>query len=150
MAASMPQHLMRGRHEYGPLCGYGRMFVLNCTDMINGLALGRCATISSTPGGCACDSRKFEHYAIAGELHAKNNDIVAVCARRRGQGKTIQMAEAHLRNTETQLVSEPQQRDLAMSGAKEVNAGIAEVFQQYERAHVEQTAERWSHDHCTS
>ena len=92
-----------------------------------------------------------DHYeAIAGELHAKNNDIVAVCARRRGQGKTIQMAEAHLRNTETQLVSEPQQRDLAMSGAKEVNAGIAEVFQQYERAHVEQTAERWSHDHCTS
>ena len=50
------------------------------------------------------------------------------------------MAEAHLPDKETQFISESQQQDLAMSVAREVNTGTAEVFQLYARE-AEQTAQ---------
>ena len=42
---------------------------------------------------------------------------------------------------ESQLRVESQQRDLAMSLAREVGAGQSQVFRQYERGKVEQTAQ---------
>ena len=82
-----------------------------------------------------------DHYqGVMRELNAKSDAIAALVAQRSDQAMTIQMAEAHLHDKETELIAESQQRYLAMSLAREVHTGTAEVVQRYERE-VEQTAQ---------
>ena len=83
--------------------------------------------------------------AIMQELTAKNHDVVVLSAQRSDQGRTIQLAEAHLRTIESRLHVESQQRGLVVSMAREVGAGQAEVFQQYERVKVDQAAQGSPH-----
>ena len=75
------------------------------------------------------------------ELNVKNDEVAEVSTQRSNQSRTLQLAEAHIRTTESRLRVEAQQRDLAVSMAREVGAGQAEVFQQYERARLERTAQ---------
>ena len=123
MTAAMQQHLMRDRQEYGPVISSGRVsprvaqigsMVLTLDDVE--APLPPPASLPPTRGS---SSRMEDHYqAILRELNAKSDEVAALFAQRSDQDKTIQMAEAHLRDKETELRSESQQRDLAMSLAR--------------------------------
>ena len=83
-----------------------------------------------------------DHYdAIMRELNAKSGEVAELSAQKSSQDSIFQFAEAHIRTTESQLHVEAQQRDLAVLMAKEVGTGQVEVFQQYARERLEQTAQ---------
>ena len=63
----------------------------------------------------------------------RNDEVSAFRAQRSERDQTIQVAEALIRSAEAQMLTEPQQRDVAMALAGEVNTGSDEVFQRYER-----------------
>ena len=143
MTASAQQRLMRDRQEYGPLIGSGRVSprVVQTGSMI--FPLDDVQLFLAPPLEAPVGQSKMEdHYeAIMRELNAKNDEVAVLSAQRSDQDRTIQLAEAHLRTTESQVHVESQQRDLVVSMAKEVGTGQAEVFQPYERDNVEQTAQ---------
>jgi hypothetical protein len=86
---------------------------------------------------------KYE--AIMTEFNANNDAVATLCAQRSDKDMTIHLAEAHLRNTEVALQTESQQRELAMTMAREVSSGQAAVLRQFEqqmeRNKVERTAQ---------
>ena len=138
----MQQHAMRDRQEYGPLIDFAR--VSPRVAQIGSVVLPLADIQPPLPPPLAePSSARVEDYyeSIMRELCVKNDEVAALSALRSDQDKTFQIAEAQIRNTETQLPSESQQRDLAMSMAMEVSTRFAEVCRQYERAHLEQTAQ---------
>ena len=73
------------------------------------------------------------------ELNAKDDEVAELSAQKSKRDRTLQLAEAHIRTTESQVHDEAKQRDLATSMAREVGAGQAKAFLQYARERVEQT-----------
>ena len=140
MAASMQQQLMRDCQEIGPLIGSGR--VSPRVVQIGSMMLYGFRPPLAPPSEARGQSRMEYHYeAVMRELHAKHDEVAALSAQRSDQERAIQLAEAHLRTTESQWRVESRQRDLAAPMAREVGAGQAAVSQQYEREKVEQTVQ---------
>ena len=87
-----------------------------------------------------------DHYAeIMKELNAKNDEVAFLSAQRSDRDAVIQNAEAHIRSAEAALHLESQQRDVAISMAREVATGqsavIVQVEQRAECQMVEQAAQ---------
>ena len=87
-----------------------------------------------------------DHYAeFMKELNAKNDEVAFLNAQRNDRDAVIQNAEAHIRTAAAALHLESQQRDVAISMAREVATGQSAVLlpfeQQAERQKVEQAAQ---------
>ena len=87
-----------------------------------------------------------DHYAeIMKELSAQNDKVAFLECTEERQDVVIQNAEAHFRTAEAALYLESQQRDVAISMAREVatgqSAGLLPYEQQIERQRVEQAAQ---------
>ena len=82
---------------------------------------------------------------IMKELNAKNDEVAFLNAQRSDKDVVVQNAEAHIRTVEAALHFESQQRDVAVSMAREVATGQSAVLllyeQQIERQRVEQAAQ---------
>ena len=86
------------------------------------------------------------HYAeIMKELNAKNDDVAFLSAQKIDRDSVIQNAEIHIRSAEAALHHESQQRDVAISMAREVatgqSAALLQVEHQAEYRVVEQAAQ---------
>ena len=74
------------------------------------------------------------HYAeIMKELNAQNDEVASLNAQRNDRDVVIQNAEAHIRTAEAALHLESQQRDVAISMAREVATGQYAVLLQFEQ-----------------
>ena len=70
-----------------------------------------------------------DHYAeIMKELSAKNDEVAFLNAQRSDRDVVIQNAEVHIRSAEAALHLESQQRDVAVSMAREVATGQSAVL----------------------
>ena len=70
------------------------------------------------------------------ELNAKNDEVAFFNAQRSDRDAVIPNAEAHIRTAEAALHLESQQRDVAISMAREVALGQYTVLLQYEYHNV--------------
>ena len=87
-----------------------------------------------------------DHYAeFMQELNAQNDEVVVLNAQRNYRDVVIQNAEPHIRTSEAALHLESQERDVALSMAREVATGQSAVLlqfeQQAERQKLEQAAQ---------
>ena len=74
------------------------------------------------------------HFAeIMRELNAKNDEVASLHAQRGERDTIIHNAEAHVRSAEQALYLESQQRDVAISMAREVASGQTAVLHQMEQ-----------------
>ena len=127
---------MCDRQEYGPLNSSARLSsrVAQVRSLI--LPLDDAQTPLPPPASLPSPLNP-----LIRELQAKDDEVAVLRAQRSDQDSTIRMAEGHLHDKETYLITESQQRDLATTMAKEVHTGAAEVFQRYACEKIEQTAQ---------
>ena len=84
-----------------------------------------------------------DHYAeIMKELNAKNDKVAFLNAQRSDRDAVIQHAEVHIRTAEAALHFESQQRDVAISMAREVATGQSVVLLQVEQQAACQVVEQ--------
>ena len=135
VSITLQHHLVRERQYYGPLCGTSRAspralqpgsVLLQLDDDNPPLAP------SSVP---PLGERTFmgNHYdEIMKELNARNDEVAFLSAQKSDRDVVIQNAECHIRSAEAALHHESQQRDVAISMAREVATGQSAVLLQVE------------------
>ena len=151
MDASMQRTLARGRRDYGPLVGQGRVSPRVAHVGSIWLQLRDVQPPSPPPASVPENTDMGRHYEeIMRELNAKNDAVVALSRQKCDQDRTFQSTEVELQSTQHHLFTAAQQRDMAMDKAKVVSTGQAEVLRQCEQPHMDKTAQASHLEHAVS
>ena len=140
--ASIQRSLTRDRQEYGPLIGQSRTSPRAVQISSMSLQLGDAQPPLPPPEVMPVMTEMEVHYEqIMRGLNTSSDEVAALSHQQCGQARTIQYTEAELRDTERRLFTEARQRDVAMAMASDVSTGQAEVFRQFGKQSMEQTAQ---------